>query len=585
MTTYNSTRNVLRLSVAVFATILGIAFYLFPTAQTVYAGNNVWSPMGPYGVPIYSLAVASNNNQVVYAGVANSVGSPNVFKSVDGGISWLPSNNGIPSGDALDFAFDPSNPNIVYVATSAGLYKSSDAGGTWTLKSTVQINGVTSTLNAASVATSPVDDTLYLGSNCLITCDSTHGIYRSQDGGETWEHVFTFIGDVTTIAVAPSAPHIIYSGTFLQDALSGQGTIFKSTDGGDTWQRIDSSFGAPPFILSIAIDSHDAQVVYLGVVQNGIFKTTNGGQTWAPIGTGLGNINVSDIKVDPRNQQVMYLGGSDRGPLAASLGVFRSLDNAGLSWAAMNDGIGNRSVYSLAIDNGSPQSIYAGTSNGVWKYTVASGHTDDSISINDGALFTNQTAVTLTLTAPPLTDQMIISNDGGFGGATWESFVTQKPWTITAYGNYVIPRVVYAKFRTNGQISGQYQDDIILDQTPPTGSVQITSPSNPASVPARPSVTHSTPVLTNTLYLPLVIKNYTPGIQIVGLVLSAIDDLSGVDSMLISNNGTFTNAQWQVYATQLNWNVNEHGSTTVYVKFCDRAGNESQVYSATTTAP
>ncbi len=554
--------------------LLSLLLLVMNSVTNVYAGDNLWTPMGPYGVVVRSLAIAPNNNQVIYAGM--NIAQTSVFKSFDGGTTWSASSNGITSPygrtTAYGFAFDPNNPNTIYVATGAGLHKSTDAGGTWTLKSTS---------GSRAVAISAVDGTLYIAQPCLPTeCGGPSGIYRSRDGGESWEFAAS-TGGASILAIAPSAPHIIYAGAIL-------GGIFKSMDAGNTWQRIDSSFGAPPSVFSIAVDIHDAQVVYLGVSQNGIFKTTNGGQTWFPIGTGLGSINVDDIEIDPRNQQVMYLGGGDFGAGGTtSFGVYRSLDNSGLSWAGMNDGMGSRSVYSLAIDNGSPQNIYAGTSNGVWKYTVASGHTDDSISINNGTLFTNQTAVTLTLTAPPLTDQMIISNDGGFGGATWEPFATQKPWTITAYGSFVIPRVVYAKFRTNGQISGQYQDDIILDQTPPTGTAQITGEITSTAVSLTKSVYSSSllSIPSYTIYLPLVTKNYVAGFRVVGLSLSATDDVSGLDSMLISNDAGFTGAQWQAYSTQLNWNVSVTGATTVYVKYRDRAGNESQVYSAVTTAP
>jgi len=241
----------------------------------------------------------------------------------------------------------------------------------------------------------------------------------------------------------------------------------------------------------------------------------------------------------------------------------------------------------MAIDDSDPPNIYAGTQAGIWKYTFVSGPEDSSITINDGALFTNLTAVTLTLTAPFGTTEMIISNDGGFGGATWEPFAVQKPWTIIAYGSHVIPRVVYAKFKTYGQISGLYQDDIVLDITAPNGTVEITGTissvmgagsSHPMTV-----LSTLTDTLTNTIYLPLVANNARPGFTLVGLLLSATDDVSGVGEMLISNDADFADAQWEAYATEKNWFIKEMGITTVYVKFRDRAGNESLVYYDTVT--
>ena len=99
---------------------------------------------------------------------------------------------------------------------------------------------------------------------------------------------------------------------------------------------------------------------------------------------------------------------------------------------------------------------------------------DFGVTINNGSLFTNQTAVTLGISARPKTYMIQVSNDGGFYGAQWEPCVLSKPWTIVQYGNFIIPRVVYIRFKdTNGVVSGTYQDDIILDMTPPTGSISI----------------------------------------------------------------------------------------------------------------
>jgi len=347
-------------------------------------------------------------------------------------------------------------------------------------------------------------------------------------------------------------------------------------------------------VYSIAVDPHDAQVVYLGTGDNGIFKSSNGGQSWISIGNGLSTNCIRDVLINPGNQQVIYVGGGTPSFFPSNPGtpgIYRSLDNVGASWAPMMDGMGSKAIRSLAIDESMPRTIFAGTEgSGIWKYTLISGPQDFSISINNGSLFTNQVAVILTLTAPPGTTEMQISNDGGFGGATWEGFTNTKSWTITAYGSYVIPRTVYAKFKTNGQTSGVYQDDIIIDQTPPTGTIQITDPVTSTGASLTTATVYSpaifpTATTTYIVYLPLVAKNYIPGFRLIGLSLSATDDMSGVDSMLISNDTTFAGAQWQAYVQKLNWYVGETGTTTVYIKYRDRAGNVSQVYSAVTTAP
>ena len=241
--------------------------------------------------------------------------------------------------------------------------------------------------------------------------------------------------------------------------------VWKSLDRGETWQPINHGFVSKPYVRALTVDPHDSQTVYMGTSHQGIYRTTDGGLSWTPIGSGLDSSHISSIVIDPSNQQVIYVGGGDN-PGTGVPGVYRSLDNLGLSWNALKNGMGSRAIGSMAIDDGNPSNIYAGTQAGIWKYTVVSGTDDYSITIDNGAMFTNRTAVTLTMTAPSGTTHMKISSDGGFSGSTWETFANSKPWTITAYGNFVLPRTVYAKFVTNGQNSGLYQDDIVLDLKP-----------------------------------------------------------------------------------------------------------------------
>lgn len=177
---------------------------------------------------------------------------------------------------------------------------------------------------------------------------------------------------------------------------------------------------------------------------------------------------------------------------------------------------------------------------------------DYGLTINEGSLFTNRTAVTLTVSAKPGTVQMQVSNDGSFSGAEWEPCALTKVWTITQLGNYVIPRVVYIRFKdNNGNISATFQDDIILDVTPPSGSIVVSNSSN--TLAKYPLVT---------------------------LTLRADDDVSGVADMMISDQNDFTNGNWQNFETSYAWSPGS--SNTVYVKFRDNAKNISETYSAST---
>lgn len=219
------------------------------------------------------------------------------------------------------------------------------------------------------------------------------------------------------------------------------------------------------------------------------------------------------------------------------------------------------------------------------------------VTINDGALFTNQVSVTLEIGFEPTTMQMQVSNDGGFAGAVWEPYAPIKAWEITRYGDYVIPRVVYVRYKErNGNMSAAYQDDIILDVTAPTGSVEVVpgvSGSNARTVGVeavalRPVAISATDSYSYTVYLPVVLKNfYCPptGPVNVTLRLQAEDDVSGVADMMISNHIGFGCAMWEPYTAAKEWYVPEGATTTVYVKFRDNAGNVSEVVTDSITMP
>ncbi|MFQ5341599.1 MAG: hypothetical protein ACE5F6_08660, partial [Anaerolineae bacterium] len=97
---------------------------------------------------------------------------------------------------------------------------------------------------------------------------------------------------------------------------------------------------------------------------------------------------------------------------------------------------------------------------------------DYGLSVNDGALWTNTTAVSLTIPAQAGTAEMQVSNDGGFQDVEWEPYTLYKDWQITSFGSNVLPRTVYVRFRdVAGSTSSTFQDDIILDITAPVSEI------------------------------------------------------------------------------------------------------------------
>ncbi len=232
-----------------------------------------------------------------------------------------------------------------------------------------------------------------------------------------------------------------------------------------------------------------------------------------------------------------------------------SISNDNVSWSDWDDadenigwtltnGDGAKTVYARARDAlGHISEIRTATIT--LDTTVES---EFSVSINNGALYTNQIGVTLKVGAKSGTSQMQVSNDGGFVGAVWEPYTSTRTWQITEYDGSVIPRTVYVRYKdSGGNVVSTASDDIILDVQAPTGSVNIGG--NGAAEDA----------------------------SAVKLNLSASDDLSGVGGMRLSNRSDFQGADWLAYTATKNWTF--AANQVVFVQFRDNAGNISRTYS------
>jgi hypothetical protein len=229
--------------------------------------------------------------------------------------------------------------------------------------------------------------------------------------------------------------------------------------------------------------------------------------------------------------------------------------NLGESWSAWQPyavtkawtlpiGVGTKTVYVQYRNNANMVSAEYGDS--IFLDTSAP---TGSIVINSGAAYTASTSVNLTLSASDTGSGVADMHIGNYGGSwdPWEPYVTGKAWSLIAGDG---SKSVWVQYRDNaGNISGQYGDSIILDTTPPAGSIQINGGA---------AYTTSTSVTLN---------------------LSASDGTSGVNQMRFQNSGGSWSA-WEAYATSKAWTlVAGDGTKTVYAQFRDNAGNVSAQYS------
>lgn len=165
------------------------------------------------------------------------------------------------------------------------------------------------------------------------------------------------------------------------------------------------------------------------------------------------------------------------------------------------------------------------------------------VSINEGGLYTNDPNVAVRVWAPNVT-HMRLSNDGGYSDEGWQTYQVTTTWTISTYGEYVMPRYVYAWFRDAWSgVYGSYFDDIIYDPVAPEGQISILGGE------------------TST----------------VTLWLEAWDDNSGVVEVRVGESPTLEGASWQPYTSTLEWTLT---GDVVYAQFRDNAGNPSIIYSS-----
>ena len=240
-------------------------------------------------------------------------------------------------------AIDPSMPNTLYAGTERGVFKSTDGGATWSSL------GLTN-IDIDALAIDPgTPTTLYAGTY-------GDGVFKSMDGGRTWNAAKAGLTNdiVYALAVDPLTPSTLYAGV---DPRYPDAGVFKSTDGGSTWQAIDSLLKHSD-VWALAIDPLTPTILYAGTDNGGVFKSTDGGATWSSVG--LTDVDIDTLAIDPGTPSTFYAGTYGDGGFKSTGtgGVFKSTDG-GATWSS----IGLTDVYidTLAIDPGTPTTLYAGT--------------------------------------------------------------------------------------------------------------------------------------------------------------------------------------------------------------------------------
>ena len=299
-----------------------------------------WREIGPFrGGRVTAVAGHHDERFVYYFGATGG----GVWKTTDAGASWVPvTDSALGAGSIGAIAVSPSDANVVYVGTGEsplrgntspgdGMYKSSDAGKTWShigLRDAGQI---------ADIEVHPRDENLVyvavLGH--AFGPNPTRGVFRSKDGGRTWDKIL-FRSDsagAIDLAMDPVNPRILYAAFwqvrrgpwYMSSGGPGSG-LFKTTDGGDTWTEITRNHGLPGGIvgkIGVTVSPVDHERVWAIVEADsgGVFRSEDGGKTWRRTNDDRSLRQrawyYSHIHADPQNVDAVYV---------MNVGFFRSVD-------------------------------------------------------------------------------------------------------------------------------------------------------------------------------------------------------------------------------------------------------------------
>ena len=405
-----------------FLSVLIVIFCSSISAQQnvdpkTYAGMK-WRLIGPFrgGRSLTAVGVVGQPNTYYFGAVSGGV-----WKTTDGGLSWDPifDKQDISSIGAVAVA--DSDPNVVYVGTGEacirgdisygdGVYKSVDAGKTWTNV------GLKDSRHIGALVVHPTQpDVVFVAAlGHAYGPNQERGIFRSRDGGKTWEKVL-YINDRTggiDIVFDPQNPHVLFAsmweGYRTPWSLNSGGEtsgLYRSGDDGTTWKRVlGNGFPEGPLgRIGVSVSGGDSNVVYALVEANkgGLYRSDDGGEHWSLINDDHRFRQrawyFTHVWADPKNSNTVY---------TANTGLFRSID-------------GGKSFERLNAPHGDHHGLWIDPSN-----------TNRMINANDGGA--------------------TISVDGGKNWSTQNNQPTAQFYHVTADNNF--PYRVYGSQQDNSSV-------------------------------------------------------------------------------------------------------------------------------------
>src|SRR5256714_405854 len=327
-----------------------------------------WRNVGPFrGGRTRAVAGVPSQPNVFYCAQVNG----GVFKTTDYGRTWQPIFDDQPTGSVGAMAVSVSDPNIIYVGSGEGLhrpdlsvgngiYKSTDAGKTWT-----HLEGLRDGQQIPALAVDPRDPNRVFAAvlGHPYGANDERGVYRSTDGGRSWQKVISR-GENTggsDVQLDPANPDVVYASMWEaregpwednNEVNGSHGGLFKSTDGGSTWHALTNGLPKDLAQIYVAIAPSEPRRLYATVGTSsgklGVYRSDNAGENWSQItddSRPAGRIGGGDLpipKVDPKNPEIVYV---------ASTVTMRSTDG-GKTWSAFRGAPGGDDYQNLWINPG-----------------------------------------------------------------------------------------------------------------------------------------------------------------------------------------------------------------------------------------
>jgi photosystem II stability/assembly factor-like uncharacterized protein len=371
--------------------IFSIVFAQAQSIPPTFFNAMKWRMIGPHrgGRTVGGVGVPQQPN-VFYIGVNNG----GVWKTTDYGRTWFPIFDDQSTGSIGDVAVAPSNPNIIYVASGEGLhrpdlsvgngmYKSTDAGKTWThlgLSDGQQIGGISIDPTNENRVFAAVLGHPY-GPN------TERGVYRTTDGGKTWDKVLYKDQDTGAIQVTidPKNPAVVYAdlwtaqeGPWENGAWQGKESgLYKSTDGGTSWHKLTKGLptveqGLGRIGFCIAPSSPNRLYATVDAPElGGVYRSDDAGESWTrfnkdPRLWGRGS-DFAEVKAHPTNPDILFI---------ADVSAWKSEDG-GKTWNDFRGAPGGDDYHRLWINPNDPNTmLLAGDQGGI--ITVNGGQTFSS---------------------------------------------------------------------------------------------------------------------------------------------------------------------------------------------------------------